>query len=199
MIRHSGTEVDYNEGNTVHISEKKSLGSAGFTLLELVLTVIILSVILMPMVMVITSGFDSYFQGQTIQQLTLDAKDAMLRISRDVARSGHHMTTAGDGGSYPTHVADSTTSSFTVKYRETAGGPIIEQDIYQTGALILLSIDGGNPIPLVDGVDTSTDSLKFYYSPGSYTVDVSFAVQRGTGTSAYWLPLKTTVALRNEE
>lgn len=156
----------------------------GFTLLEVVLTLIILSVAGAIGVQVIGSGMGGYAASQELLPLITRGSLALERMARELQRSSNCGSVA--------------TPLLQVRFNDTAGNPVT---FLQEGTTIQ-RLEGAQQVLLVEGVAPGTLSV-VKGPPGSASclVRLEFRLQPGleiTSGPTTPIPFRTEVYVRNQ-
>ena len=154
--------------------------SAGFTLIEIVITIVLLSIISGIAAMIILQGVRAYTLESTHSDVHYQAKLAMERMARELRTA----TTV-------TATAPSSSLVFT--------------DV--TGTSVTYSLNGNNVTRNADLLSTGVTALLFSHYDNAnvltaatasvWTVEVSMTDQQGAGATADTLQMRTRVHPRN--
>jgi prepilin-type N-terminal cleavage/methylation domain-containing protein len=149
------------------ISGKREMDKRGFTLAELMVSIIILAIFILSVGMILTSSWRFWNDGWEQVRVQQDASYAFARIEK-IVRGGSSATVL-DGGSGLQVIADGTIY------------------IYQTNGNVLQLVTGGNTEAVTNGVQ----SINF--SSSGDTVSVTLTLLNGSSSTDF----RTTILLRN--
>jgi prepilin-type N-terminal cleavage/methylation domain-containing protein len=166
--------------------ERRSLG---FTMIEVVVTLIVAAILFGLGATVISGAFRTYFLGREINQNDWQGRLALERMTREL-RTVRTATPAdlniGAAGQ--------------ITFIDFAGNTIVYR---QTGSTIERSQNAGAFQPLADNINVAAGSLSFAYlqndgttaagaSPAVYFIRVSFTVSSANASAAYRGTVKPT-------
>lgn len=162
----------------------------GFTLIELVISIVLISLLAAVGTTMISDSFDLTYMMNGSQSSAAKARNTLERLEREIREVGYN------AGSYRTSTANMTASSFTF----TKSDGITTVAIVRSGTTLTL-----NGTPLTDNVDSFALAYLQIDSTGAVTtttvptnlrfVEISLTVRDAASGQA--IPQLTRVALRN--
>ncbi len=144
------------------------MNKKGFTLIELMIAVVILSIFILAVGAIVVTSWKFWNGGWEQVELQRDASYAFARIER-IVRSGNSATVLGGGSGL--QVAEGAATH-----------------IFQLSGNILQLVTGGNTENIASGVQNNTP-----FSQSGNTVTVTLALQDGNAYANF----RTTILLRN--
>ena len=144
------------------------MNKKGFTLIELMITVVILSIFILAVGAIVVTSWKFWNSGWEQVELQRDASYAFARIER-IVRSGNSVTVLGGGSGL-----------------EVAEGAATH--IFQLSGNVLRLVTGGNTEDIASGVQNNTP-----FSQSGNTVTIILTLQKGDSGTDF----RTTILLRN--
>lgn len=170
-------------------SRAPELRNLGFTLIEMVVTLIVAAVLFGIGATVISGGFRTYFLGREITQNDWQGRLALERMTRELRTV-----------STPTAADLNIGTVGQITFNDFAGNTVVYR---QTGNTIERSQNAGAFQPLADNVSTTSLSFSYLRSDGVtpesggvsanvYYITVSFTVSSTNASAAYRSTVKPT-------
>jgi prepilin-type N-terminal cleavage/methylation domain-containing protein len=136
----------------------------GFTLIEIVITVVVIAIVSVVLVTVLNESFKVWFRAGEQETIRTSVRDALIRISKDIMEAPVIIGSPYTGG-----------VEISFSYDADSDGDDDLCRYYRSSNRLLFSIGGGSPITLATGITSITFNVSTLATP-TYGTEVEVKV-----------------------
>lgn len=143
----------------------------GFTLMETVLTVVVMAIISAVLMGIVSQGMRIWTTGQQQSEMRGEARFFLEKISREI---------------FEADLVYMAGSQISLSYDYNSDGIFDVHRYYLSGTNVLLSITGSTAITIATGISSLSFAVQTYTTPSTYTAcDINLTVQKINASTNY--------------